>query len=100
VQLYVLGFVHHTHPAAAQFLDDPVVRDVLPDHVHTCYGGRVGKSMQGVESVFAKNLITPVDLVPSDWLTGATARASLNARHPVQSPNRNRNLRLSDSKYL
>jgi hypothetical protein len=31
-ELYVLGFVDHTHAAAAQFLDDAVVRDGLADH--------------------------------------------------------------------
>ncbi len=28
----VLGLVHHTHPTAAQLLDDAVVRDGLADH--------------------------------------------------------------------
>ena len=28
----VLGFVDHTHTAAAEFLDDAVVRDDLPHH--------------------------------------------------------------------
>ena len=32
VESAVLGLVHHTHPAAAQFLDDAVVRDGLSDH--------------------------------------------------------------------
>src|ERR1700730_11142960 len=32
VQVYVLGLVDHTHTAAAQFLDDAVVRDGLTDH--------------------------------------------------------------------
>jgi hypothetical protein len=32
VQLYVLSFVDHTHPAAAQLPDDAVVRDGLAHH--------------------------------------------------------------------
>jgi hypothetical protein len=32
MQLYILGFVNHTHPATAQLLDDAVVRNGLPDH--------------------------------------------------------------------
>ena len=32
VQLGVLGFVDDAHTAAAQFFDDAVVRDDLPDH--------------------------------------------------------------------
>src|SRR5436305_843498 len=29
----VFGFVYDTHPAAADFLDDPVMRDGLPDQL-------------------------------------------------------------------
>ena len=29
----VFGLVYHTHPAAAQFLDDSIVRDALADHL-------------------------------------------------------------------
>ena len=32
VQGYILGLVNHAHPAAAEFLDDAVVRDGLADH--------------------------------------------------------------------
>ena len=32
VEFHVLGFVDDAHPAAAQLLDDAVVRDGLPDH--------------------------------------------------------------------
>ena len=32
MELHVLGFVDHTHPSAAEFLDDAVVRDGLTDH--------------------------------------------------------------------
>jgi hypothetical protein len=31
-ELHILGLVDHPHPAAAQLLDDAVVRDVLADH--------------------------------------------------------------------
>src|SRR5215813_2337198 len=31
-KIEVLGLVHHTHPAAAELLDDAVMRDGLPDH--------------------------------------------------------------------
>src|SRR5208282_3534351 len=31
-EIHVLGFVDHTHPAAAQFLDDAIVRDGLSNH--------------------------------------------------------------------
>ena len=44
----VLGLVDHTHPAAAQLLDDAVVRDGLADHLRECYGVRSGKSMYGL----------------------------------------------------
>src|ERR1700686_4448509 len=33
VQIEVFGFVDHTHPAAAQLLDDAIVRDGLADHL-------------------------------------------------------------------
>jgi hypothetical protein len=32
VQLYILGLVDHTHPAATELLDEAVVRDGLADH--------------------------------------------------------------------
>jgi len=31
-QIHVLGFIDHTHPAAAEFLQDVVMRDGLADH--------------------------------------------------------------------
>src|SRR5580692_2036509 len=45
VQLYVLSFVHHTHAAAAELLDDPIVRDGLADHgIRAMLGGMRGPS--------------------------------------------------------
>ena len=38
----VLGFVNHTHPAAAELFNDAVVRDGLAYHQKTCGGFRVG----------------------------------------------------------
>ena len=35
-KLGVLSLVDHTHPASAEFLDDAVVRDGLPDHGLKC----------------------------------------------------------------
>jgi hypothetical protein len=32
VQLDVFGFVHHTHAAATELFQDPIVRDGLADH--------------------------------------------------------------------
>jgi hypothetical protein len=31
---YVLSFIDHTHPAAAELFDDAVVRDGLADHAY------------------------------------------------------------------
>jgi len=31
-ELHALGLIDHTHPAAAEFLDDAVVRDGLVNH--------------------------------------------------------------------
>src|SRR5580698_5026887 len=45
-QLYVLGLVDHAHTAAAEFLDDAVVRDGLADHWRESYVGETRKSMK------------------------------------------------------
>src|SRR5438309_11004906 len=45
----VLGFVDNTHAAAAELLNDAVVRDGLADHAQACYGGSLGKSMKAME---------------------------------------------------
>ena len=42
----VFGLVDHTHPAAAEFLDDAVVRDGLPEHWRESYGLNRDKSMK------------------------------------------------------
>ena len=57
MQPRVLGLVDDTHPASAQFLDDAVVRDGLPDHTRQCYGGSVGKSMNAVELASSQRVI-------------------------------------------
>jgi hypothetical protein len=71
VELDVLSFVHHTHAAAAEFLDDAVVRDSLADHGATpCYAGREGKSMRANEFAAFKKVscrkiaIALIDLPP------------------------------------
>ena len=46
MQPRVLGLVHHAHSAAAQFLDDAVVRDGLADHWSEILGQEQGKSMK------------------------------------------------------
>ena len=43
----VLGLVHHAH-AAAQLLDDAVVRDGLADHWRESYVWETGKSMKAM----------------------------------------------------
>src|SRR6185437_15963544 len=32
-EIEILGLVHHTHPSAAQFLEDAIMRDGLADHL-------------------------------------------------------------------
>jgi hypothetical protein len=49
MQLYILGFVNHTHPAIAQLLDDAVVRKGLPDHWADILGLEVGQVNEGGE---------------------------------------------------
>ena len=36
-EVHVLSLINHTHPAAAEFLDDAVVRDGLADHWRESY---------------------------------------------------------------
>ncbi len=57
MQPSVLGLVDHTHSAAAQLLDNAVVRDGLADHPKACYGGSVGKSMKAVESAVSRKVM-------------------------------------------
>ena len=49
MQPRVLGFVDHTHPAAAQLLDDAVVRDGLANHWAEILGPGLGQVNEGVE---------------------------------------------------
>jgi hypothetical protein len=51
------SFTSSAHPAS-QLLHDPVVRDILTDHVPACYGGSVGKSMKVVELSASLRLLT------------------------------------------
>src|SRR4029077_14212785 len=44
VQARVFGLVHDTHPAAADFLEDAVVRDGLSDHAETRACAQVASS--------------------------------------------------------
>ena len=48
-KLDVFGLVDHTHAAAAEFLNDAVVRDGLADHWRESYVWETGKSMNAVE---------------------------------------------------
>ena len=57
MQPRVLGLVDHTHPAAAELLNDAVVRDGLADHAQACYGGSVGKSMKAGEVGISKKVV-------------------------------------------
>ena len=52
-----LGLIDHTHAAAAEPLDDAVVRDGLPNHAQGCYGGKVGKSMKAGELRNIKRIV-------------------------------------------
>jgi hypothetical protein len=50
MQLHILGLVYDTHPTAAEFLDDAVMRNVLFEHrTEPCYGRGNGKSMRAKE---------------------------------------------------
>jgi hypothetical protein len=49
MQLHVLSLVDHTHPAAAQLLDEAVVRDGLPDHWAEMLGLEVGQVNESVK---------------------------------------------------
>ena len=37
IELYILSLVHDTHCARAEFLDDAIVRDCLPNHWRESY---------------------------------------------------------------
>jgi hypothetical protein len=51
-------FLHNTHAAPTQLLDDPVVRDGLADHAQECYCGSTPKSMNAEElAVSQKGLL-------------------------------------------
>ena len=45
-ELGVLGLVNNAHPAAAELLDDAIVRDGLPDHRAEILGPGLGQVME------------------------------------------------------
>src|ERR1700736_5282552 len=49
IQLNVLRLIDHPHPAAAQLLDDAVMRNGLADHWRGSYVCETGKSMKAGE---------------------------------------------------
>ena len=52
MQPRVLSLVNHTHPAAAEFFNDAVVRDGRADHWARCYVGEIGKSTKREQVVW------------------------------------------------
>src|SRR4029077_18346332 len=61
MQARVFSFVHHTHPATADLLDDAIVRDGLADHAQECYGRSLSKSTKAMElAVFQQGQISKV----------------------------------------
>jgi hypothetical protein len=80
----VLSFVDDTHPAAAEPLDDAVMRDRLADHMRECYGVRSGMSMYGLTATSR----TPPWL-PSGWeCRGSVPEFSRNCstQHGARKP--------------
>jgi hypothetical protein len=61
VQGRVLSLIDDAHTAAAQPLDDPVVRDGLTDHWRESYVGDPGKSMKAVELAAARHALVAVE---------------------------------------
>jgi hypothetical protein len=55
-ELSVFGFVDLTHPAAAQHLDDAIVRDDLADHCAEMLGPGVGQVNEGRGGVMSSCL--------------------------------------------
>jgi hypothetical protein len=50
MQARIFRLVDHTHPAATEFLDNPVVRNGFSDHVEKSYVSDCGKSMKAMKS--------------------------------------------------
>ena len=48
-QAGIFGLVDHTHTAATELSDDPIVRDDLADHWRESYVCKTGKSMKAME---------------------------------------------------
>ncbi len=67
----VFRLVDHAHTAAAQLLNDAVVRDRSPDHWRKSYVGELGKSMKAWELAVSQEVvdgtlpITPT--TPPEW---------------------------------
>ena len=57
MQLYVFGLVHHAHAAAAELLDNAIVRDGLANHSRESYVCETGKSMKAVELVDSETIV-------------------------------------------
>src|SRR5713226_8553860 len=88
MQLYVLGLVDHTHTAAAEFLDDAVVRNGLADHwtrILRPRSGQVNES-SGVGRVSKRLLLKNRDYacaVKRRWSTaGESPARELGSLHP------------------
>src|SRR5713101_4368211 len=67
VEGHVLGLVDHAHAAAAQLLDDPVVRDGLADH-------QTGAALRSPHLT---------DAAAASQRTGSAQPIALNSEHPV-----------------
>jgi hypothetical protein len=71
-EVSVLGLVNNTHPAAAQFLDDAVVRDGLADQPRDglqSSGRNVRVAAQASQRTLSENINSPEYLI-SESLTG------------------------------
>jgi hypothetical protein len=57
VQFYILSLIDDTHPSAAEFLDDAVMRDSLADHgAQKCYVYGTAKSIKGIGRVMVEQV--------------------------------------------
>ena len=80
-ELYVLGFVDDTHAAAAEFLDDAIVRDRLADHEWRKNSGAIlGSSSGEVNLDWELAFLRKVVGEKSPSLTMSRCRAVLETR--------------------